>query len=172
MWLEWFNNVVGVPSSVTAIIATFFYIGFRGFAENTHTSVAFWLIMVTVFVGIISLFNCFPLRKVVILNIISAVFGMIIPGILLVSGAIYFLVTEQSNLEYHGFSDLLPVFSIGTYALLVKTLSSYSGVQSVAFHMTNIENPERNIPKSILIATLIIVSLTILTTIGLTIIFQ
>ena len=52
----------------------------------------------------------------------------------------------------------------------MKTLSSYSGIQSVAFHITNIENPERNIPKSILIATLIIVSLTILTTVGLTII--
>lgn len=95
---------------------------------------------------------------------------MIIPGVLLVSGAIYFVVTGQSNLEYHGLSDLLPVFSIGTYALLVKTLSSYSGIQSVAFHMTNIENPEKNIPKSILIATLVIVSLTILTTIGLTVI--
>ncbi|APA83699.1 APC family permease [Francisella tularensis] len=169
MWLEWFNNVVGFPSSVTALIATFSYIGFRNFAENTHTSITFWLIMVTVFVGI-SLFNCLPLRKVVILNIIGAVFGMIIPGVLLVSGAIYFVVTGQSNLEYHGLSDLLPVFSIGTYALLVKTLSSYSGIQSVAFHMTNIENPEKNIPKSILIATLVIVSLTILTTIGLTVI--
>nr|MCX3324192.1 amino acid permease [Bacillus paranthracis] len=52
MWLEWFNNVVGFPSSVTALIATFSYIGFRNFAENTHTSTTFWLIMVTVFVGI------------------------------------------------------------------------------------------------------------------------
>ncbi|OEZ33189.1 hypothetical protein AS144_06690 [Francisella endosymbiont of Amblyomma maculatum] len=78
--------------------------------------------MITVFVGIISLFNCFPLRKVVIVNIISAVFGMIIPGILLVSGAIYFLVTGQSNLEYYGFSDLLPVFSIGTYAIISEDI--------------------------------------------------
>ena len=169
MWLEWFNNVVGFPSSVTALIATFSYIGFRGFAENTHTSIGFWLVMVTVFV-VISLFNCLPLRKVVVLNIIGAVFGMIVPGVLLVSGAIYFLVTGQSNLEYHGVSDVLPVFSLGTYALLVKTLSSYSGIQSVAFHMTNIEKPEKNIPKSILTATLIIVSLTVLTTVGLTII--
>lgn len=169
MWLEWFNNVVGFPSSVTALIATFSYIGFRGFAENAHTSVGFWLVMVTVFIAI-SLFNCLPLKKIVVLNFIGAVFGMIIPGILLVSGAIYFLATGQSNLEYHGVSDVVPAFSLGTYALLVKTLSSYSGIQSVAFHMTNIENPEKNIPKSIIIATLIIVSLTILTTVGLTII--
>ncbi|BCD89918.1 hypothetical protein fh0823_00570 [Francisella halioticida] len=125
--------------------------------------------MVCVFIAI-SLFNCLPLKKVVILNIIGAVFGMIIPGILLILGAIYFLVTGQSNLEYHGVSDVLPAFSLGTYALLVKTLSSYSGIQSVAFHMTNIEKPEKNIPKSILVATLIIVSLTVLTTVGLNII--
>ncbi|GAB4224593.1 MAG: APC family permease [Francisella sp.] len=169
MWLEWFNNVVGFPSSVTALIATFSYIGFRGFAENAHTSVAFWFVMVSLFTAI-SLFNFLPLRKVVILNIIGAIFGMIIPGVLLISGGIYFLFTGQSNLEYQGLSDFLPVFSLGTYALLVKTLSSYSGIQSVAFHMTNIENPQKNIPRSILIATLIIVSLTILATVSLIII--
>jgi len=169
MWLEWFNNVVGFPSTVTALIATFSYIGFRGFAENTHTSIGFWLVMVIVFI-VISLFNCLPLRKVVVLNIIGAVFGMIIPGILLVFGAVYFLATGQSNLEYNGVGDMLPIFSLGTYALLVKTLSAYSGIQSVAFHMTNIEKPEKNIPKSILMATIVIVSLTILTTVGLTII--
>ncbi|MED7789371.1 APC family permease [Francisella sp. 19X1-34] len=169
MWLEWFNNVVSFPSSVTALIATFSYIGFRGFAENTHTSISFWLVMVVVFIAI-SLFNCLPLRKVVILNIVGAVFGMIIPGILLILGAIYFVVSGHSNLEYHGVRDVLPAFSLGTYALLVKTLASYSGIQSVAFHMTNIEKPERNIPKSILLATLIIVSLTILATVGLDII--
>ena len=42
------------------------------------------------------------------------------------------------------------------YRILVKTLSSYSGIQSVAFHMTNIQKPEKNIPKSILLATVII----------------
>ncbi|MDE4940655.1 amino acid transporter, partial [Francisella tularensis subsp. holarctica] len=64
MWLEWFNNVVGFTSSVTALIATFSYIGFRNFSENTHTSITFWLIMVTV-IDCISLINCIPLRKVV-----------------------------------------------------------------------------------------------------------
>ncbi|KEI34793.1 hypothetical protein FRA_45c13060 [Francisella sp. W12-1067] len=169
MWLEWFNNVVGFPSSVTALIATFSYIGFRGFAENTQTSFFFWLAMAAVFI-VISLFNCLPFKRVIILNITGAIFGMIVPGILLIAGAIYFLATGQSNLEYHGFNEVLPIFSLSTYALLVKTFSSYSGIQSVAFHMTNINNPEKNIPRSILIAVVIIVSLTILATISLTII--
>ncbi|AXA34059.1 APC family permease [Francisella adeliensis] len=169
MWLEWFNNVVGFPSTVTALIATFAYVGFRGFVENTHTSFAFWLVMVATFIAV-SLFNCWPMRRVIILNIVGVVFGMIIPGVLLVAGAMYFLITGQSHLEYHGVTDFLPALSLGTYALLVKTLSSYSGIQSVAFHMTNIENPEKNIPRSILLATVIIVSLTILTTVSLMIV--
>ena len=166
MWLEWFNNVVGFPSTVTSLIATFAYVGFRGFVENTQTSFGFWLIMAATFIAI-SLFNFLPLRRVVILNIIGAVFGMIIPGILLIVGAVYFVATGQSHLEYHGVGDIFPALSLATYALLVKTLSSYSGIQSVAFHMTNIENPEKNIPKSILIATVTIVTLTILATLAL-----
>lgn len=169
MWLEWFNNVVGFPSTVTALIATFAYIGFRGFVENTQTSFAFWLVMVATFVAV-SLFNCWPMRRVIILNIIGVVFGMIVPGIILIAGAIYFVSTGQNHLQFNGASDFLPALSLGTYALLVKTLSSYSGIQSVAFHMTNIENPQKNIPKSILLATVTIVSLTILATVSLMIV--
>jgi amino acid transporter len=120
MWLEWFNNVVGFPSTVTALIATFAYVGFRGFVENTQTSFAFWLVMVATFVAV-SLFNCWPMRRVIILNIVGVVFGMIIPGVLLVAGALYFVATGQSHLEFHGFTDFLPALSLGTYALLVKS---------------------------------------------------
>ena len=169
MWLEWFNNVVGFPSSVTALIATLSYVGFRSFTENTQTNFGFWLAMVATFVCI-SIFNFLPLRKTVLLNIIGAIFGMILPGVLLMAGAIYFIVTGQSHLEYHGVSDIIPVFSLATYALLVKTLSSYSGIQSVAFHMTNIDNPQKNIPRSILMATVLIVSLTIFATLALMIV--
>ena len=169
MWLEWFNNVVGFPSSVTALVATLSYVGFRGFAENTQTSFAFWSVMVATFIAV-SLFNFLPLRRVVILNIIGAIFGMILPGVLLMAGAIYFVVIGQSHLEYNGVSDMIPVFSLATYALLVKTLSSYSGIQSVAFHMTNIDNPQKNIPRSILLATVLIVSLTVLATLALMIV--
>ena len=166
MWLEWFNNVIGFPSSVTALIATVAYVGFRGFAESAQTSFTFWLVIVGTFIAI-SLFNFLPMRRVILLNIIGAVFGMILPGILLIAGAVYFVSTGRSHLEFHGVGDFVPAFSLATYALLVKTLSSYSGIQSVAFHMTNIENPQKNIPRSILLATGIIVSLTILATLSL-----
>jgi amino acid transporter len=125
--------------------------------------------MVATFIAV-SLFNFLPLRRVVILNIIGAIFGMILPGVLLMAGAIYFVVIGQSHLEYNGVSDMIPVFSLATYALLVKTLSSYSGIQSVAFHMTNIDNPQKNIPRSILLATVLIVSLTVLATLALMIV--
>jgi amino acid transporter len=158
--------VIGFPSSVTALVATVAYVGFRGFAESAQTRFTFWLVIVGTFI-LISLFNFLPMRRVILLNIIGAIFGMILPGILLIAGAVYFVNTGRSHLEFHGVGDFVPVFSLATYALLVKTLSSYSGIQSIAFHMTNIENPQKNIPRSILLATGIIVSLTVLATLSL-----
>ncbi len=166
MWLEWFNNVISFPGTISAIVASVAYIGFESVLGS---GVRLWMIMVIVF-WIVTLFNFLPMKRVIILNVVGAIFGMILPGILLISGAIYYLLNGQSQITYHGFQDLIPVASLATFALLVKSLSAYSGIQSVAFHMKNIQNPKKIIPLSMLIATIIIVSLTVLATLSLMVI--
>ena len=166
MWLEWFNNAISFPGTISAAVASVAYVGFRSVMGS---GVELWLIMVIVF-WIVTLFNFLPMKRVVILNVVGAIFGMILPGVLLVSGAIYYILHGQSHITYHGLQDLVPVASLATFALLVKTLSAYSGIQSVAFHMKNIDHPRKNIPISMLVATVIIVSLTILATVSLMVI--
>ena len=166
MWLEWFNNTISFPGSISAIVASIAYVGFQSVIGD---SVQLWLIMVAVF-WLVTLFNFLPMNKVVILNIVGAVFGMILPGMLLVSGAIFYLVSGQSKLNFHGMYDFVPIASLATFALLTKALAAYSGIQSVAFHMKNIENPKKVVPVSMLLATVVIVLLTILTTVALMIV--
>ncbi len=166
MWLEWFNNVISFPGTISTIIATIALVAFPSLMENKYT---LWLIMLAVF-WLITLFNLLPMKRVVILNIVGALFGMILPGILLICGAVYYLVIGKVETSFHGVNDLIPIASFGTFALLVKTLSAYSGIQSVAFHMKNIENPQRNVPRSMLFAVVIILLLTMLPTLSLVII--
>jgi amino acid transporter len=160
MWLEWFNNVISFPVTISAIIASVAYLGFGSEIYNKSILslaiiIVFWLV---------TFFNFLPIKKVFYLNILGAIFGMILPGVLLVIGAIYYWYNGATNIKYTGVHDFIPSFSLATYAILVKTLSSYSGIQSVAFHMKNIDQPQKNIPKAIFISVLIIVVLTILST--------
>ena len=166
MWLEWFNNVISFPVTISAIIASIAYLCFGSEIYNKSILslaiiIVFWLI---------TFFNFLPIKRVFYLNIIGAIFGMILPGILLMFGAIYYWYNGIMNIKYAGVHDFIPSFSLATYAILVKTLSSYSGIQSVAFHMRNIDQPQKNVPKAIFSSVLIIVALTIFSTCSLMVI--
>ncbi len=163
IWMEWFNNVICFPSGLAALVATFAYVGFPALATEPYTM--FTLMLVTLW-GI-SLFNCLPIGKVAILNIIGATLGMILPGSLLIICGIYWLIFGNVQIHMTSIHDIIPSFSFVTFALFVKVLSSYSGIQAVSFHARNIINPKKNIPLSMIIALLVIFLLTTLATVSL-----
>ncbi|MDA0912139.1 MAG: APC family permease [Proteobacteria bacterium] len=166
IWMEWFNNVISFPASLSAIAATIVYIGFD---QIEHSKLTLCLTMLAIF-WLLTLFNCLPMRRVVILNIIGALLGMILPGVLLLAGAIYFLIMGQDNAHFNHFHNWLPELSFVTFALFVKTLASYSGIQATSFHVKNVQNPKRSIPRAMILSIVIIVLLSIISTLALVII--
>lgn len=163
IWMEWFNNVIALPGSLSALIATFSYLGFPALAKNPGSMFMLMLILM----WLITLFNFLPIRKISILNIIGAVGGMILPGGFLIIGAIYYFSVHPRLVNFSYFDDIAPTFSFATFALLGKALSSYSGIQAVAFYMRDVKKPLINIPLSIIIAVVIIFGLTTCATISL-----
>jgi glutamate:GABA antiporter len=164
IWMEWFNNVIGFPATMAAMVATFAYVGFPSLASN---STSMFLLMLIVMWGI-TLFNCLPIGKVTILNVIGGLFGMILPGVLLIGSAIYWFTSGSVvNVHFSNSTEWVPTISFATFALFVKVLSSYSGIQAVSFHAKNIKRPAFNIPLSMLITVVIIFCLTTFATVSL-----
>ncbi|WP_119343979.1 APC family permease [Facilibium subflavum] len=166
IWMEWFNNVISFPATLSALVAT---VAYMGFSELMNNKAALWLLMFIIF-WLTTLFNFLPIKKVVILNIIGALFGMILPGLLLLAGALYFIISGKTQLQFTHINNWLPSLSFATFALFVKTLSGYSGIQATSFHIQNIDNPKRNVPRAILYAIVIIFLLSSISTAALIII--
>ena len=160
IWMEWFNNVISFPVNISSLVASVVYLAFGNRLLGSNTLV----ILILLIFWLVTFFNFLPLKKVLYLNIIGALCGMILPGSLLICGAIYFILHHDSNISINSYHNFIPGLSLASYAILVKTLSGYSGMQSVAFHMKNISNPQKNIPIAILISVVVILSLTILST--------
>ncbi len=166
IWMEWFNNVIGFPASLSAIVATVAYIGLEGLlTEKTQM----WVLMLMIYWAV-TFFNFLPMKRIVWLNILGALFGMILPGILILLGAIYTVTNGDYNHSVFNIDAWIPTLSFATFALLVKTFSSYSGIQATAFHMRNVENPQRKIPISMLSSILVIFLLTSVSTVALALI--
>lgn len=162
IWMEWFNNVIAFPANTAAIIATFEYTGLININSNPRI---LFIIMMIVMWGITFL-NFLSITKIVILNIIGAIFGMLIPLIMIISCGMFWFFNETPHIHYSNYHDIIPYFSFATFALFVKVLTSYSGIQVVAFHTQNIKHPERNIPISMLVTVFIIFMLTSAATIS------
>lgn len=162
IWMEWFNNVIAFPANTVAIIATFQYTGLININNNPQL---LFVIMMIVMWGITFL-NFLSITKIVILNIIGAVFGMVLPLFMIISCGIFWFFNETSYIQYNNYHDIIPYFSFATFALFVKVLTSYSGIQVVSFHTQNIKNPEKNIPISMLVTVSIIFILTSFATIS------
>ncbi|MDC0534435.1 APC family permease [Francisellaceae bacterium] len=166
IWMEWFNNVIGFPASLSAIVATIAYIGLNGLLTE---KIQMWVLMLVIY-WVVTFFNFLPMKRIVWLNILGALFGMILPGILILIGAIYAVSNGEFNHSVFEFDAWVPTLSFATFALLVKTFSSYSGIQATAFHMRNVENPQRKIPISMLNSILVIFLLTSISTVALALI--
>ncbi len=163
IWMEWFNNVIGYPATLAGTIATFAYLGFPNLTNNHNI---LFVAMVILFWGI-SFFNCLSIGKVTILNIVGGLFGMLLPGVILIVCGIYGFFYMPNNLQISNSSDWIPALNFATFALFVKTLNSYSGIQSAAFHTRNVRNAKRNIPLSMTITVVIIFSVVTLATLSL-----
>lgn len=166
IWMEWFNNVISFPASLSAIVATMIYIGFDNLE---HNRLILFLTMLVIF-WLLTFFNFLPMPSVVILNIVGALLGIVLPGFLLFSGAIYFLFTDQSHASFAHLHNWLPEFSCVAFALFVKTLASYSGIQVISFHVRNVKDSKHSIPKAMMISITIVTLLSIISTLALVVI--
>jgi len=156
IWSEWFNNLIGVPATLSFITATLSYMFIPHISQHK-------LLLVSVMLVILwsaTLFNFFGIRYSSRLNIIGAIFGSIIPALVItVLGVMWFSVGNklQINFSLHSF---IPKMHFENLSLFIGVLSGYAGMQITAFHAQDVKNPKRDFPLSVLISTIIILAIT------------
>ncbi|WP_419420574.1 APC family permease [Legionella sp. D16C41] len=152
IWLQWIYNVVWYPTILAFIAATFSYLFAPELANNklyllTTTISAFWLF---------TLLNCFGMRLSSWVSTIGAIFGTILPMLIIIGlGIIWLLQGRPSAVDWS--SSWLPDFSnLGNLSLFAAVLFGLIGVEMSAVHAEEVKNPHRDYPRAILYSIFII----------------
>nr|MCK4609172.1 amino acid permease [Gammaproteobacteria bacterium] len=162
IWSEWLNNVIGVPTTLSFIAATLAYV-FLPHVDQ-HKFIIFSLMLALIW-GC-TLFNFLGVKASSRLNIVGAIFGSIIPGIIIiVLGILWFISGKPLQIEFTWHS-ILPSMHIKNIAFLIVVLYAYAGMQITAFHAPNVKHPKRDFPNAISLAAGIILALTLLATLA------
>lgn len=157
IWSEWFNNVIGFPATISFIAATIAYVFIPNLNQHKYVLMGIMLIIL----WSCTLFNFLGIKASSRLNIVGAISGTIIPGIVIIILGLVWLLNGHPIQINFSTSTFFPPPHISNVVFFLGVLSGYAGMQVTAFHAQNVKNPRRDYPRAIILATLMIMALTI-----------
>ena len=166
IWFEWTNTIVWFPTVLSFIAATLAYSFMPSLANNKYYMFA---MMLTLFWGS-TLINLFGVHISGIINSFGIVFGTLLPGALIVLLGAIWLISGQPSQIHFTMAEFMPHIDLGQSAFLAGLVLSYAGMQVMAFHAQEAKNPQKDFPKAILLATIIILVTAISATLSIAIV--
>jgi len=158
IWMEWIEDVVWFPTVLSFAAATTAYIFMPSLAENKFFMVA---VMLVVFWG--STFaNFLGMKASGLISTVGVVAGTIIPGSLIIILAIAWLIMGKGSQISFSPEHLLPDLKFANLSFFAGVILGLAGMEMAAFHAQEAKNPQKDYPKAILLATIIILALFIL----------
>ncbi|MBP2134197.1 putative glutamate/gamma-aminobutyrate antiporter [Methanomicrobium sp. W14] len=153
IWQQWIQNVVWFPVQLAFFAAAVAYIFNPSLAQNG------------VFVGFIIIVvywiaNLIALRGVKTFSEIGSkglIIGTLLPVLVLVILAVIFVFTGGKTDIPVSASGFVPMWAgIGSVVLIISNFLSFAGMEMNAVHVTDMHKPAKNYPKSILMASVLI----------------
>jgi putative glutamate/gamma-aminobutyrate antiporter len=167
VWLLWLENVVWYPTILSFVAATIAYIINPSLAENSWYT---FLVITSIFWGI-TLINLKGIKIYGWISTISATFGTILPGTLIIClGFAWYFMGKPSHVEFN-FQNLKPnLTNFSDLAFLAGILLSFGGIEMSAVHAKDVDNPQKNYSKAIFFSAITIITFTVLGTVAIGII--
>lgn len=147
IWLQWLYNLLWYPTAMVFVVETFFY----GFGINASRLEL--MLLVTGLFWMITLANCFGMRISGFISTAGAVIGTIVPIMLLIGLALFWIHGGQKIGISQGqnWTNLLP--------LTVNLLFGLMGIEMSCVHANDVKQPRKSYPRALIISSCLIVIL-------------
>lgn len=157
IWLEWVNNIIGMPATLATAFSILAYVFWPGFLQHK------WILLVAINTTFILLtrLNARGIHLSASFSRLGALVGVVLPSLVLIALGAYWQWRFPSSRHLLTQGQWLPAGNLSAIALLVSVFSSYSGIQVTAFHYENIKQPTRTLPLAIIISIVLIFLMTV-----------
>lgn len=153
IWFEWIENVIWYPTILSFIVTTFAYMIDPALASNqTYVLIA----LLTTF-WVMTFVNFFGMQVSGWISSLSAVFGTILPIILIISLGAWWLISGHPSAVPLTWEALIPdLGSLNQLVLLSGVLLGIAGMEMSAVHAKEVQDPRRGYPRGIFFSAILI----------------
>ncbi|ADN37082.1 amino acid permease-associated region [Methanolacinia petrolearia DSM 11571] len=162
-WFYWIANVVWFPTILAFTAATIAYIFNPDLASNGFYTMSVILVVFWAF----TIVNFFGMKVSGWVSTIGVILGTLIPGAILIIMGLWWVASGNPlEIALTGKSAIPDFSSINNVVFLVGVSLSYVGLELSSIHAREVKDPNRNYPKSIFIAVILILLIYIIATIA------
>lgn len=164
IWLQWVQNVVWYPTQIAFIAASLAFVFLDPNLANSGLYTAVIILVLYWFSTFITLKGGNLFAKV---GSWSGLAGTIFPGLLLIIFGVFWVASGQpSQIPLTAASVIPPFTGLASIVLIVSNVLAYAGMEVNAVHANDLKNPGKQYPKTILIASFLILGIFIVPTIA------
>lgn len=167
IWLQWSYNIIWYPTIFAFISSTIASLIHPDLEQNT------WFILITCvsLFWFITYIHSYGLRASSWVSTISAIVGTLLPMLLIMGLAIYWLLSGHPSATPLTLQGLIPdTTMLKNSAYFSNILFSLLGLEVIAVHAGNVIHPKTMYPRSFLISAIIILSTLIFSSLALCIV--
>lgn len=158
IFMQWVENLPWFPAVLAFVASAIAYIFCPELASNK------WFVISIIWISIwgATFLNFRGMKLSAFLSSSGVISGTIIPGILIIILGVVHVISGKPMAINFSFNSLIPQLgNLNQLMLLAGMMMAISGMEMSAVHVTEVENPGKNYPLSILIASIIIIFITV-----------
>ncbi len=172
IFLQWIQNTIWFPTALTFAAVSLAFVGTdiafdTKLAANPHYTLG-------VVLGVYWFATLLNFRGASFSGAISkwgVIIGTLLPGIvLIVLGISYFASGKPIYLDLNPHTLIPKINSFGSLSLAVSIFLFYAGMEMSSVHVTEMDNPQKDYPKAILLSSVIAVALFVFGTLAIAVV--
>jgi putative glutamate/gamma-aminobutyrate antiporter len=153
IWMQWVHNVTWYPAILSFVAATLAYIFDPELATN---KVFIQTVVLVVFWGM-TFINYFGIETSSLVSTVGVILGTIIPGVLIITlGAVWIFSGHPVQISFTSDSLFPDLTHIGNLVFLAGLFLAFAGLEVSAAYANEVKNPQKNYPRAIMIAAVIV----------------
>lgn len=154
IWFQWIENVIWYPTILSFVAGTIAYLISPDLASNRIFLIS---VILCAFWGA-TVINLMGIKSSAIFSNICALFGLILPMILIISMGTAWIFSGKPLQIQFTVSQILPQFNrADMWVALTGIILSFCGMEIATVHAHDVSRPQYAYPRAMLLATVIIV---------------
>lgn len=161
IWLQWVQNVIWFPMVLGFAAVAMAYIFKKPELLSNNNNFIFLVIIIIYWLA--TFINFYGLKLTGLITMIGVILGTILPGLFIIAMAGLWIANGNTIAFLQSEIKFLPNFSnFSNISFLAGIFLLFTGIEINSVHVLELENPRKNYPKAIFIATLMILTIFVL----------